>query len=345
MAHTCAQRFAFLLCIGAASGFSHAASKEGVKITEQPGKLRVEINGQHFTDYNFEGAPRPYLYPVLSHNGLGMTRNWPMKEVPGEERDHIHHRGLWWGHRHVNGVSFWEETGRQGTIKHLKFLEVKGGVDVGVIKARNDWHSREGEFVASDETTIRIYNRKDDRMLDFEITITAPKDKEVVFGDDKDAAMAIRIAESMRLRRAKEKGQKQAPAGEGHIVNSEGVRDGDTWGKRAAWCDYYGPVEGRIMGVAIFDHPSNPRHPTWWHVRDYGLFAANPFGQRHFEKLEDKAAGEMKLAPGQSVTFRYRFYWHEGDEQQGKVAERYREYVQQTKVAAKQTQPNEALKP
>jgi hypothetical protein len=311
---------------------SQAASGKGVTITRQEGKLRVEINGQHFCDYNFEGAPRPYIYPIYSHNGLGMTRNWPMKEVEGEERDHVHHRGLYYGHRHVNGVSFWEETGRQGTIKHVKFSQVKNGKDVGVITAHSDWVSKEGQFVCSDETTIRIYNRKDDRILDYEITLIAPPDKEVVFGDDKDAGMAIRIAESMRLK--KREGKKSLP-GDGHIVMPTGVRDGDTWGKQSPWCDYHGPVEGKVMGVAIFDHPSNPRHPTWWHVRDYGLFTANPFGKRHFEKLEDKNAGDLKLPAGERVTFRYRFYWHEGDEIQGNVAERYQEYLKQVKVAAK----------
>jgi hypothetical protein len=86
-------------------------------------------------------------------------------------------------------------------------------------------------------------------------------------------------------------------------------------------------VEGKTVGVAIFDHSQNPRHPTWWHVRDYGLFAANPFGRKDFEGLKDKNAGNLVIPAGQSVTFRYRFYFHEGDEQQAKVAERYAEYV------------------
>ncbi len=314
-----------------------AATGDGVVITKLEGKLRVEIGGKHFTDYNFEGAPRPYLYPILTADGRGLTRNWPMKEVEGEERDHVHHRGLWFGHRHVNGYSFWEETGRQGTIKMVELKEVRSGRDVGIIRARSEWHSKEGEFVASDETTIRIHDTHNDqtRMLDYEITITAPKDKELVFGDDKDAAMAIRVAESMRLTKMREKGQKKGQPGEGHIVLSTGVKDAEAWGKRAPWCDYHGPVDGRVVGVAIFDHPSNPRHPTWWHVRDYGLFAANPFGKRHFEKLDDKAAGEMKLAPGESVTFRYRFYWHEGDEIQGKVARQYDAYANQKKPSTK----------
>ena len=114
--------------------------------------------------------------------------------------------------------------------------------------------------------------------------------------------------------------------GKGHIINSEGVTGNDTWSKRADWVDYYGPVKGEIVGVAIFDHPDNPRHPTWWHVRDYGLFAANPFGIHDFEK-KPAGAGDLVIPAGQSVTFKYRFFFHKGDEKQGKVAEHYRDYA------------------
>src|SRR5204862_6212148 len=115
--------------------------------------------------------------------------------------------------------------------------------------------------------------------------------------------------------------------GHGHVINSNGVRDGETWGKRADWCDYYGPVDGKIVGVAIFDHPQNPRHPTWWHVRDYGLFAANPFGQHDFENLSDKHAGDLIVHAGESITFKYRFYLHAGTDQDAAIPARYTEYV------------------
>lgn len=139
--------------------------------------------------------------------------------------------------------------------------------------------------------------------------------------------MAMRLAETMRLKQPK-------GAGEGHIVNSNGVRDGNTWGKRADWVDYYGPVNGRTVGVAIFDNPGNPRHPTWWHVRDYGLFAVNPFGWHDFDK-KPAGAGDFKIPAGQSVTFRYRFYLHYGDEKQAKVAEAYEEYAKMASASLK----------
>jgi hypothetical protein len=129
--------------------------------------------------------------------------------------------------------------------------------------------------------------------------------------------MAIRLAPTMQL---------GGKVGKGHIINSEGVTDNDTWSTRADWVDYYGPVKGEIVGIAMFDHPDNPRHPTWWHVRDYGLFAANPFGIHDFEK-KPAGAGDLVIPAGQSVTFKYRFFFHKGDEKQGKVAEHYRDYA------------------
>jgi hypothetical protein len=243
--------------------------------------------------------------------------------------------GLWFGHRSVNGAGFWENTAKPGTplgqTVHDGFLEVKGGTDQGVIRAKNKWVLDEGgEVVCTDERTIRILQTKEGPMLDFEITITAGE-KGAAFGDDKDGTMAIRVPESMRVEKAKAKGEKKAAAGEGHIVTSEGKKDAEAWGTKGAWCDYYGPVEGKTAGVAIFDNPGNPRFPTWWHVRTYGLFAANPFGQAQFEKLPDKEAGVFKIAPGKSATFRYRFYFHEGDTEQAKVADHYRDYTAKVK--------------
>jgi hypothetical protein len=288
----------------------------GVKITEGANALRVEINGDLFTEYYFKDVPRPYFYPVIGLDGLAMTRNWPMQNPPGEEHDHPHHRSLWFAHGAVNGIDFWSETNGVGKIVHDGFTEIKSGANEGVIKSKDKWVATDGTVVCTDDRTFRVYNIQDARLFDFEVTIHASNGK-VTFNDTKEGSMAIRLAETMRLK---------AP-GQGHIVNSEGVRDGETWGKHADWCDYYGPVNGKIVGVAMFDNPANPRHPTTWHVRDYGLFAANPFGLHDFEK-KPAGSGDLTIAAGKSVTFKYRFYIHEGDTEQGKVAEMYRKYAE-----------------
>jgi hypothetical protein len=326
-----------------------SANPFGVRIAETNNVLRVELNGRLFTEYYYTNVPRPFCYPLIGPGGAAMTRNYPMiPDLPEEEHDHPHHRSLWFAHGAVNGQDLWTERKTSGRIVHRGFTEIASGTQTGIIKTLNDWVSAEGKTLCTDEETLKFYAPNEDAtLMDFEITIRA-SNGDVTFGDTKEGTFAIRLAETMRALKPLVKGEKPKP-GEGHIVLSTGVRDDGasvvaaknakkeaaTWGKRAAWCDYYGPVGTNIVGIAIFDHPSNPRHPTWWHVRDYGLFAANPFGQHDFERLSDKQAGDLKIPAGQSVTFRYRVVLHEGDEKQGRIAERYADYLETTATVTK----------
>jgi len=308
-------------CAFAADKSSPTAENDGVKLTQQDGKVRVEMGGKLFTEYHFKDVSRPFLYPLIGPGGSRMTRNWPMQEAENEERDHPHHRSLWYAHGDVNGQDFWSESEKAGKTVHEKFLEVSSGKKFGVIRSQNKWVAKDGAVVATDDRTIRFSGNAKQRIIDYEVTIHA-SNGEVKMGDTKEGTMAIRLAETMRL--THNKFNKGKPTG--HIVNSEGVRDGETWGKRAAWCDYYGPVNDKIVGVAIFDHPKNPQHPTWWHVRDYGLFGANPYGVHDFER-KPPGAGNYVIPAGKSVTYRYRLVFHEGDEKQAGIAELYKNYT------------------
>jgi hypothetical protein len=293
---------------------------DGVRIEQQDGKLRIQIDGELFSEYRYADGSRPYLYPILGPGGVRMTRHWPMEQAPDEEHDHPHHRSFWFGHGDVNGHDFWSEEPKAGRTVHDKFLEIRSGPDEGVIRSANKCVAQDGTVVCTDERTLRIHRVSDARLMDFEIVIQAG-DKDLVFGDTKEGTMAVRLAETMRLK---------GKVGKGRIVNSEGLRDDATWGKRARWVDYSGPVSGQEVGLAMFDHPKNPRHPTWWHVRDYGLFAANPFGVHDFEK-KPAGAGNLAVKAGETLTFRYRFYFHRGDAAAGRVAERYEAYVRGAK--------------
>ncbi len=313
--------FSTSLVLGCAATILAATpeSPSGVRLTELGDRVRVELNGRLFTEYYFANVPRPFCYPLIGPGGKPMTRNYPMTTAAGEAHDHPHHRSLWFTHGQVNGQDFWSEGKGHGNVVHAGFAEIRSGADAGSLRARNQWIAESGKVICTDDRVLRFYapGKQDERMIDWEITVHASHG-DLVFGDTKEGSMAVRVAETMRL-----KGE----VGRGHIVNSEGIRDDKTWGKRARWCDYYGPVEQAILGIAIFDHPTNPRHPTWWHVRDYGLFAANPFGRHDFESLNDKAAGDLKVAAGKSVTFKYRLYLHKGNETEARVESHYREYV------------------
>jgi len=308
-----------------------AANPSAVRISRTNDALRVELQGRFFTEYHYTNTPRPFCYPLLGPGGVALTRNYPMvTNAPAEERDHPHHRSLWFAHGAVNGQDLWTEGKASGRIVHRGFVEILSDSQSGVIKTINDWVAKDGKVLCTDEQTLRFYVPEGDvTWLDFEITLRASHG-DVTFGDTKEGTFALRLAESMRLKPNKDNAGKPT----GHIVNSQGVRDDQTWGKRAAWCDYYGLVGSNTVGIAIFDHPSNPRHPTWWHVRDYGLFAANPFGQHDFEKLSDVHAGDLKIPAGQSATFRYRVVLHEGDEKRGRIAERYADYLRSNSTKA-----------
>jgi len=288
----------------------------GVKITEREKSLRVDINGELFTEYCFKDVPRPFFYPVIGPTSVPITRHWPMKDGENETKDHPHHRSLWFTHGAINGHDFWSDSPRAGKIVHDKFLKVASDKDMGVIQSQNKYVANDGSIVCTDTRTHKFYNRTDSQIMDFEVTVHA-SNGDVVLGDTKEGSMAIRLAPTIRV---------EGSVAQGHIVNSEGDRDRDAWGKRASWCDCYGPVQGQVVGVAIFDNPENPRYPTWWHVRTYGLFAANPFGVHDFER-KPRGAGDMKIDAGQSLTFKYRFYFHKGDTKQARVAEHYEQYA------------------
>jgi hypothetical protein len=305
-----------------------------VKLTPGKDRVRVEIGGQLFTEYVFgDGASRPYCYPILAPDGTSLMRDFPMKDTPGEDRDHPWHRPLYFAHSMVNGVDFWNEgTGDiarspkdKGTSEHEKFLETSSG-KVGVIKTRNRWYHPNRTLICTDERTLRFHAGPDGRFIDFEITLQALPDKPLHFGDNKDGTMATRLAQWMTM---PHKMAGKETGGNGHIVTATGHRDAAAWGKRAAWCDYHAERNGKTYGVAIFDHPQNLRHPTWWMARDYGLFGANPFGWHDYEKefANDPHKGDHTVPAGGTLTLRYRLYFHLGNEKEAKLAERYAEYA------------------
>ena len=49
-----------------------------VRIVEGDGVRRVEIDGELFTEYIYEGRRQPILYPVIGAAGRAITRNYPI---------------------------------------------------------------------------------------------------------------------------------------------------------------------------------------------------------------------------------------------------------------------------
>jgi len=304
-----------------------------VLLTKLRDRVRVEIGGSLFTEYVFgDGASRPYCHPILASDGTPLTRDFPMKATEGEETDHPWHRSLWFAHSFVNGVDFWNEAGgdlgrspkEKGRSEHVAFLNLSSG-PVGVLSAHNRWVGPDGAILCAEDRTLIFHGNASMRFIDYEVTLRALPDQALLLGDNKDGVMALRVAQWMTTPHKVKGGE---AAGHGHIITAKGDIDDDAWGKRADWCDYFAERAGRTYGIAIFDHPQNLRHPTWWMVRNYGLFAANPFGWHDYENLKaEPHKGDYLIPAGGSLTLRYRFYFHLGDEKTAEVAARYLDYA------------------
>jgi len=291
--------------------------------------ISVEIKGKPFTQF-FIGPEtnKPYLHPLRSASGNIVTRGFPMEDLPGEAHDHPHHRGLWFAHGDVNGFDFWgNETrgGKFGRIVLRKINSAAGGKDSGLIDAAFEWRDPSGKVLLTEARLMTFYAQPKNRPIDFDITLTAVE--KVKFGDTKEGTFALRVASGLEEPR---NGVPVEPPRTGHIVDSQG-REGEkqVWGKRADWVDFYGVVNGEPLGIAMFDHPSNPRHPSWWHARGYGLFAANIFGLHDFEpdKTGKSTDGSLTLMPGETLRFRYRLVIHPGDVQSAHIARLYADYA------------------
>jgi hypothetical protein len=178
--------------------------------------------------------------------------------------------------------------------------EVKSGKDKGTLTATFDWTDRQGNVQLTETRVMTFYSDPKLRIIDFDITLTSVKT--VVWGDGKDGAFGIRLRPVL-----------DEEDGNGKITNADGlVGEKQLWGKPSDWCDYSGAIGSEKVGVTIFDHPENPRHPVRWHARGYGLFAANPFGVSVF--TGDKSQnGSMTVEPGKSLRYRYRVIVHPGD--------------------------------
>lgn len=285
--------------------------------------VAIKIDGKLFTEYLTKAGQSPAMWPVIGPTGKPVTRSFPFapKDKDGTD-DHQHHQSFWFTHDQVNGVNFWNANKNDGKgdsgphIAHREFVELASKGATAKIVTRNHWMDG-GKRVCEDKRTI-VFGKHpaNSRWIDFTITIKAT-DGDVTFGDTKEGTFALRVADSMRV---------EAKQG-GRIVNSDGKENEAAWGLPARWVDYTGPVEGETVGIAIMSHPKSFRPVPRWHVRTYGLFAANPFGQKDFPEPEAAKQGEYTLKKGDSITLRYGVLLHRGKTNQAEIDRAFNEFA------------------
>jgi hypothetical protein len=281
----------------------------------------VKVDGKPFAEYRTKAGHQPAVWPIYGPTGKAMTRSYPDGPLlEGEMNDHPHHHSLWFTHGDVNRRDFWtehKENALNSEIKHRDFVTLESG-DVGKIVTRNDWIS-DGVKVLEDERTLLFGEDEHGRYIDFAVVMTAT-DGDVTFGETKEGSFGVRANAPLTVE------SKQGA----HIVNNRGHKDGAAWGMFAEWLDDYGPVEGETLGIAMFSHPSNYRHPTRWHARTYGLLAANPFGEGEFPKDDSQPKqGAKTLAKGEKLPLRYRVLFHSGTPEEAGVQKAYEKFTKE----------------
>jgi len=306
------------------------AAADGQRVTVTPneaaGRVDVTIDGKPFTSYIWPTTlKKPVLYPLRTAKGTIVTRGYPLDPRKGERIDHPHHVGMWFNHGDVNGLDFWnnsdaikkEDEPKMGTIVHKKIVDAKSGADSGELTVETEWMTPDRKVLLREQTRFIFRGTPDSRTIDRITTLTA-LDQRVVFKDNKESTLGIRVARGLEQPTEKPptdysdangRPTKEPPIDNtgvtGQYISSEGLKGDAVWGTRGRWTLLGGTVDGEPVTLAILDNPSNPGFPTYWHARGYGLFAANPLGQHVFDAKQP--ALNLTLEPGASVTFRYRF--------------------------------------
>lgn len=324
--------FSILVALILMTAIASAQKKEMVKVIKQAGQNKIDIfiGRSFFTSFLYpDTLEKPVLYPLHAANGTIVTRGFPINPKPGDPTDHPHHIGTWFNFENVNGLDFWNNSyaiapnkkNGYGWIRTDKVLETAGG-QKGILAYHANWTNQHKDVLLEETTRFEFSGDEHQRVIDRMTTLKA--DMEVVFNDAKDGMLGLRLAHELQMPATEDQKFTDSKgivtivkAGTDHTANgnyitSAGKTGNDAWSTRGTWCKVYGKMGADSVSIAIIDHPKNPNYPTFWHARGYGLFAANPLGEKIF--TNGKSAKNLTLKKGESVTFRYRIIISNGTE-------------------------------
>ena len=296
---------------------------------------------QLLTRYHVKSdLPRPFFWPLNAPDGTATTRAWPMEAaLPTEKKDHPHQRSAWFTYgdvvpegiklkgkvKGIEGIDFWTEGKDRGKITCTKVEEPKPTPGGPSITTHNEWRTADGEKIMDETRKITFSNFGKAYLIALDIDLLASVCP-ITFADTKEGAMAIRIHSDINVE-----------SGKGKMQNAEGkINEKPIWGQKSAWCDYSGKLGSSVVGVAILDDPANP-FPAYWHSRDYGLMAANPFGRDKHAKFPAAKGNNtlVRLAKGEHLHLRYGILVHQGDAVEGQVGEHFKRFVELREPAKK----------
>lgn len=306
-----------VLLLGAAS----------IKLQRSDDTIDVRIDGRPFTTYYFsKETAKPYLMPLRTASGVIVTRGFPVvNDVsagnPKASSFEPHQRPLYFGHGDIDGLDFWAEPAfakyytdhGQQAYGHMIVKNVEEDDTSGTIHARFTLNGPNNRVIGEETQSFQFGGDSISRTIDCQFVLHATNGP-LDLGDTKEGTFAIRLAPEL-----------SAP--HDHMVNSKAAAgEKAIWGKPADWVSYSGTIDGKPVTVTVFDSPESFRHPTTWHARAYGLFAANPFGLREFTGDPNKD-GSWTIPEGKSLRFVYRVIIRDGEFPESQINEAYKQYA------------------
>lgn len=310
--------------------FAQKAQQVTVLRSANENKVDVVIGGRLFTSFLYpDTLEKPVLYPLHAANGVVVTRSFPLQSREGDPTDHPHHIGLWFNFENLNGLDFWNNSyaipankkNLYGWVRTDRILETKSG-DTGVLIYHANWTDQQKNIILEETTRYEFSGNENQRVIDRFTTLKA--DKDAFFKDAKDGMLGLRLAHELQMPTTEDqkftddKGNVTVVKGgtdhvaNGNYLTSAGKTGDDAWSSRGIWCKVFGKIGADSISITIMDHPKNPNYPTFWHARGYGLFAANPLGEKIF--TNGKSEKMLTLKKGESVTFRYRIVIDNGSQ-------------------------------
>lgn len=285
-------------------------------------KVEIFIDSKYFTSFIYpDNMEKQVLYPIHTISGQDITRGYPLNPRPFERVDHPHHIGLWFNFGDVNGLDFWNNSfAIKPEVKHkygsIKFVSIEKMDPVnGELVTLANWKDSEGNILLNEKTKF-IFSEKNGTRFIERITSLTAKQEEVVFTENKEGLMGLRVDRAFE--EPSQKAEKYLDS-EGNITetpilnnegvngvyrNAEGVTGGNVWGKKSKWVALSANKNGEIITIVILDHHNNPYDSAWSHARGYGLFAMNNLAGRAVDK--DSEPVKITLKNGDKIAFKYK---------------------------------------
>ena len=312
-----------------------------VELLRSENRIDVMIAGELFTSYLYDdNMTKPLLIPVRTPSGIEVNRRHPLTEIEGGSTDHEHHVGIFFAVDKVNGVKFWNNTGLSPQIRHVEITEATGGASTGKLSTIANWVDENKQILLEEKRTMLFIAGEHEYAIDLSIDLTATCPS-ILFEDIEEGMLAIRVSDYLRESDPEASPQpgrplpKESISGTGRYFSSNGDETAkNVWGKRARWVALQGVRQNKVVGVAILNHPASINYPTYWHVRNYGLFSANPLGQGDFQRQQPRKYRKNKVIPlrltleqGETAHFRFLVIAYEGFRTNRQIEERFKKFA------------------